>query len=341
MTTESLIEQACLTETTGNNSLIALLHEENIQLKFGLTNIQTSLAETVSINQENITNCREIQKSFNALSQESYEIRSEVIELNTSVQGAKTSVDAMENEVLDISSIVKLIQQIASQTNLLALNATIEAARAGEAGKGFAVVANEVKELSGQTQEAAERISDSIERVLTHTGEVSEGMEALKTRSEKMEQTISGFDGRIQETNRRNTTAMDRIFGTSDRIFMGLAKLDHIIWKVNTYLSVIENRPVFNFVDHHHCRLGKWYDTGEGHENFAGMPSFSNLEEPHSVVHNGTKHVFDLLGESDHLDYESLACSLEEMERGSNGVFEVLDRILDEKQPPSQSSPSG
>ncbi|MCV6608713.1 MAG: CZB domain-containing protein [Campylobacterales bacterium] len=112
---------------------------------------------------------------------------------------------------------------------------------------------------------------------------------------------------------------------------MSLAKLDHVIWKVNTYLSAATKTEAFKFVDHNNCRLGKWYNEGEGYEHFRHTPSYKDLEKPHSVVHNGTHHVFDLIKE----DSENVAEMMEafrEMEEGSDKVFELLDKILKEKQ---------
>jgi methyl-accepting chemotaxis protein len=78
-----------------------------------------------------------------------------------------------------ISKIVNLINDIADQTNLLALNAAIEAASAGEAGKGFAVVANEIKNLSKQTADATDNISDQIEKIQESITKSTESVEAI------------------------------------------------------------------------------------------------------------------------------------------------------------------
>lgn len=111
---------------------------------------------------------------------------------------------------------------------------------------------------------------------------------------------------------------------------MSLAKLDHVIWKVNTYLSAITKSEQFTFVDHHNCRLGKWYYEGEGHHFFKSTASYDALESPHSVVHNSTHKIFDLL-KTENVGSEHFVKTFEEMEHASDGVFETLDRMLVEK----------
>ncbi|MEA3553424.1 MAG: CZB domain-containing protein [Campylobacterota bacterium] len=112
---------------------------------------------------------------------------------------------------------------------------------------------------------------------------------------------------------------------------MSLAKLDHVIWKVNTYLSVAKREPAFKFVDHKNCRLGKWYSEGLGKRYFSETPSYSQLDRPHSIVHNGTHHVFETISKDGDLDYGTLLKSFKEMEDASGDVFKLLDKILHER----------
>lgn len=72
------------------------------------------------------------------------------------------STNELTKKIEEVKGIVGAILSISSQTNLLALNASIEAARAGEAGKGFAVVADEIRQLSDQTKESVNKITEII-----------------------------------------------------------------------------------------------------------------------------------------------------------------------------------
>ncbi len=91
-------------------------------------------------------------------------------ELESEISKASTSIDKLQDDVKDISSVLDVIQGIADQTNLLALNAAIEAARAGESGRGFAVVADEVRALASKTQESTEEIRNMISILQTSAG---------------------------------------------------------------------------------------------------------------------------------------------------------------------------
>lgn len=87
-----------------------------------------------------------------------------------------------------ITSIIKVIDDIAFQTNLLALNAGVEAARAGEAGRGFAVVASEVRALAQRSSEAAREINDLIAK---SGGQVKRGVELVGKTGDALRQIVS------------------------------------------------------------------------------------------------------------------------------------------------------
>ncbi len=102
-----------------------------------------------------------------------------------------TAMKIIHKDSDEISSITKLMQDIALRTTLLSMNASVEAARAGEAGKGFAVVASEVRELARQCSEAAVNTFDLIEKTREN---VQAGMERLEDTVTSMHSVYTGAD---------------------------------------------------------------------------------------------------------------------------------------------------
>ena len=99
--------------------------------------------------------------------------------VDNTVQGSKVAMGLVEKmerisgQISEVQGILGEIEGISKQTNLLALNAAIEAARAGEAGRGFAVVADEVRDLSGRTNQFSQQIRKNM--TLVHESVQSTG----------------------------------------------------------------------------------------------------------------------------------------------------------------------
>jgi methyl-accepting chemotaxis protein len=308
------------------SQLNELMQYQNENMKTGLQDIQGNLADSVTSAKSTLEMAGSINGKCNNLTDHLKLIVNNLEELNQVTSSSGGTVGDLSSRAQEISSVLSLVRGIAEQTNLLALNAAIEAARAGEYGRGFAVVADEVRGLADKTQSAISETNDVIQAMLTNVTQVDEAFRKLDGMVDGIDKQVADFRGSLINMQTEIESSFDDISTMADSVFMSLAKLDHIIWKVNTYLSVTQNAPAFQFVDHHNCRLGKWYYSGEGREFFSSSPHYSQLEQPHAKVHNGTKHVFDLLNQPQR-NYRQLHKALHEMEEASHKVFTCLDQM--------------
>jgi chromosome segregation ATPase len=259
-------------------------------------------------------------------------IVSDTANLQEQIELENEAVNSLVSKSKDISSVINIIQEIAFQTNILSLNAAVEAATAGEAGKGFAVVAQEVRNLATRSADAAKQIKDVVDSIQLDTVKIKESADVV---SDVVVNTKTRIDtlGSLMNTFQKNANrSVYKVESISNTIFINLAKLDHVIYKNNLYQLIFGEEHDFKSVDHHNCRLGKWYHTGLGKEEFSFVPSYKHLDKFHHIVHAEANELAnECSGNEVSCSKQLIEDKIALVENSSEQVFFYLDKILEEK----------
>ena len=294
------------------------------------TQIQEQLANSVEKLNETANRAEVTANDSNRSITEAEVVISELMRLLQHIEENNLAVDSLQERTGEIGEIVNLIKDIAEQTNLLSLNAAIEAARAGEHGRGFAVVADEVRKLAERTQKATAEIGISIQTLTQETDSIAQSAQTMNIIASNSTHKIESFKDRLDDFNSSANIMKVDAEDLKDIIMIILVKIDHILFKSNTFGAVMSHKGSNGMPDATNCRLGIWYN-GDGKVRFGQTPSYTKIKKEHVIVHKEAIEAADIA--EDGYDAKKSLILLEKfinMEKASVILFELLDSMAKE-----------
>lgn len=199
--------------SSGNNDLSSRTEQQAASLEETATSME-QLTATVKQNADNARQASGLANDASVTATRGGEVVDEVVD----------TMQRISDSSKKIADITGMIDSIAFQTNILALNASVEAARAGEQGRGFAVVAGEVRNLAGNSADAAREIKELIENSVA---QVDQGSNLVAQAGETMKEVVSAVK-RVTDIMDEISAASQEQSGGIDQVSNAVSQMDEV-----------------------------------------------------------------------------------------------------------------
>ena len=188
-------------------------------------------------------------------------------------------------------------------------------------------------DLMGQIRLQVSEVSESMSEVSTilqqqskASHEIAESVDGVSNLNTENESTLGTMVNVMQASNDEfSASAKDWFSANSEQSMCEMAKIDHVLFKKRVMDTLIgrEDWHATEVPDHHHCRLGKWYDHVDN-PSICSHAVFKALDEPHVEVHAAAKRALEA---HERGDSEKALEHLRELDVASEAVLKGLDDL--------------
>ena len=348
----AVAEMAASTEQISSNSITTAEHanQASSSVSQGLDAMQSVLTAMTNIAETS----QQTEASLTDLMQASHQIgeflavienisnQTNLLALNATIEAARAgeagkgfAVVAAEVKELaahsnkaaeDISDRIQSLDK-GIRTIQASITGSLEAIKAGQSSlQGTNELMEHVGEQVVEVSERMQEVSDILHQQTASSREIAGSISGVADLTTDNEQTLSEVVNTLQLSNDQFARNAATLFqGNSNRSLCEMAKIDHILFKkrvVDTILSRGDWKAA-DVPDHHHCRLGKWYD-GIDNPEIRSHKIFKDLVEPHEVVHAAARAALQAHANG---DADVAFDALNEMDRASHEVLEKLETL--------------
>ncbi|UES56618.1 hypothetical protein GFK91_13975 [Roseibium aggregatum] len=159
-------------------------------------------------------------------------------------------------------------------------------------GEDAIAAANELMQsidgMVGNVSERVTQITDILHQQKEASHEIARNVANVAESNRNTDQQLGAMQRVLKQSNDSFSGSAKNFFdANSDKSLLEMAKIDHVLFKKRVVDTVTghDDWASSGMPDHHHCRLGKWYDAIKN-EKIKAHPVFRNLVTPHKAVHD-------------------------------------------------------